>query len=168
MDVYDAVRTVLAVRAYQDKPLPAELIRKIVEAGRMTASASNLQPWHFIAVEDRETLSKLGQLAATGHYITQAPFVVAVAIENTKFAVSDASRAVQSMILTAWADGVGSNWVGFQSLASVKPVLGIPSGLDVLCLVSFGYPVQKVGQGIKQRKPLNEVVSRDRFGQPFE
>jgi nitroreductase len=167
MEVFEAVRTVLAVRGYQDKPVPAGIVRRIVEAGRLTGSSMNRQPWHFVVVENRQTLRQLGAMAQSGPYIAQAPLAVVVAIEKTKFAVSDASRAVQSMILTAWSDGVGSNWVGFQGLADIKPLLGIPDTLDVLAIIPFGYPAQAVGQGKKQRKPLAQVASRERFGQPF-
>src|SRR5438445_9600700 len=101
MEVFEAVRTVLAVRSYQDKPVPANIVRRIVEAGRLTGSSMNRQPWHFIVVENRQTLRQLGAAAQSGPYIAQAPLAVVVAIEKTKFAVSDASRAVQSMVLTA-------------------------------------------------------------------
>ena len=168
MDVFDAVRTGLSVREYQEKAVPAELVRQIVEAGRLTASSMNGQPWHFIVVEDRGALRKLGSLARTGPYLASAALAVAVAIEDTKYAVSDASRAIQSMILVAWAEGVGSNWVGFFGLDAVKPVLGIPENLNLLAIVSFGYPAHPAGKGKKQRKPLSEVASRERFGQPFE
>ena len=168
MEVFEAVRTVLAVRSYQDKPVPPDIIRRIVEAGRLTASSMNGQPWHFIVVENRETLRQLGTLARTGPYVAQAPLAIVVAIEKTRFAVSDASRAIQSMILTAWAGGVGSNWVGFQGLTEVKAVLGIPDDLDVLAILPFGYPAQAHGQGKKQRKRLSEVAHRGRFGRPFE
>jgi nitroreductase len=168
MEVYEAVRTVLAVRQYQERPVPLEVVRRIVEAGHLTASAKNGQPWHFIVIENRETLRQLGALARTGPYIAQAPLAIAVAIENTPFAVSDASRAIQSMILTAWSDGVSSNWVGFQGLNEVKALLGIPEQLGLLAVLPFGYPAQATGQGKKQRKPLSEVAHRERFGQPFE
>ncbi len=167
MDVFDAVRTVLAVRHYRDAPVPPEIVRRIVEAGHLTASSMNKQPWHFILVENRDTLRRLAELAPTGPYIAEAPLAIVVAIDDTRFAVSDASRAIQSMILTAWAAGVGSNWVGFHGLDTVKPVLGIPDNLDVLAIVPFGYPAQATGQGHKARKPLGEVFSRDRFGQPL-
>lgn len=167
MEVFEAVRTVLAVRSYHDRPIPPETVRRIVEAGRLTASSMNRQPWHFIVVENRETLRHLGALARTGPYIAQAPLAVVVAIEKTRFAVSDGSRAIQSMILTAWSEGVGSNWVGFLDLADVRPVLGIPESLDVLAIVPFGYPARAYGRGRKQRKPLSHVAHRERFGEPF-
>ena len=168
MDVFDAVRTVLAVRSYKEKPVPRDIVRRIVEAGRLTGSSMNGQPWQFVVVEDRDTLRQLGRLGRSGPYIAQAPLAVVVAIEKTRYAVSDASRAIQSMILTAWSEGVGSNWVGFLGLTEVKPLLGIPDDLDVLAILPFGYPAQALGRGKKRRKPLSQVAYRERFGHPFE
>jgi len=168
MEAFEAVRTVLAVRSYQDKPVPDAVVRRIVEAGRLTGSGMNGQPWHFIVVRDGETLRRLGALASSGAYVAQAPLAIVVATEKTRFAVSDASRAIQSMLLTAWADGVGSNWVGFGGLEKVKAVLAIPAGLDVLAILPFGYPARAVGRGKKQRKPLREVAHLERYGRPFE
>ncbi len=168
MEVFEAIRTVLAVRRYQDKPVPDEVIRRIVEAGRLTASAKNAQPWHFVVVQNQETLRRLGAMVRTGPYVAQAPAAIVVAIEPTPFAVSDASRAIQDMILAAWAEGVGSNWVGFAGgLTAIKPLLGIPPELDVLAILPLGYPVQTVGRGRKNRTPLAEVASRERYGQPY-
>lgn len=167
MEVFDAVRTVLAVREYQDKPVPPPTISHIVEAARLTASSQNGQPWHFIVVEDRETLGKLGSIARSGRYVAQAAFAVVVATERSRFAVSDGSRAIQSMVLTAWSEGVGSNWVGFQGPNEIKPVLGIPDDIDVLAIVPFGYPIKVRTKGKKRRKSLAEVAHRGRFGQPF-
>jgi nitroreductase len=167
MDVFDAVRTVLAVRHYRDTPVPAETVRHIVEAGHLTASSMNKQPWHFILVDNRDTLKRLADLAPTGPYIAEAPLAVVVAIDDTRFAVSDASRAIQSMLLTAWADGVGSNWVGFGGLDGARSLLDIPGDLDVLAILPFGYPTRTLGRGKKQRRPLREVAHQERFGRPF-
>ena len=167
MDVFETVRTVLAVRAFQDKPIPVEVIHKIVESAWLTASSINGQPWHFIVVENRDTLKKLGELARTGPYIPQAPLAVVVAMEQSRYAVSDVSRAIQSMILTAWSEGVGSNWVGYQNLEQTKSLLGIPADVEVMAILPFGYPVKKLGKGRKNRKPLEQVAHREHFGQPF-
>ena len=168
MKVFEAVKTVLAVRSYQDKPISPEVTQRIVEAAHLSASSMNLQPWHFIVVEDRDTLEKLGGIATFGPYIAQSALAIAVLIEKSRFSVSDASRAVQSMILTAWEAGVGSNWVGFFGLEAVNSLLEIPKDLDVLAIVPFGYPVEEIGKGIKKRKPFTEVFSKEKFGQPFE
>ncbi|MCC7370786.1 MAG: nitroreductase family protein [Chloroflexi bacterium] len=169
MDVYEAIRTVLAVRQFQDKPVPAEIIGKIVESARLTSSSRNGQPWHFIVVENRATLRKLGEIATTGPYTADAAFAVVVAYEKaSEFGVSDASMAVHSMMLTGWGEGVGSNWVGFANrFAALHDLLGLPETYDVLAILPFGYPVKEIGKGKKRRKELGEVASRERFGQPF-
>jgi nitroreductase len=168
MEVFDAIRTLLAVRQYKSDPVPEAIIREILEAGRLTASGMNAQPWHFIVVEDRASLQQLGALVRTGPYIAQAQAAIVVAYTPSRLAISDVSRAIQSMLLTAWSHGVGSNWAGFGGLDAVKPVLGIPDSLDVLAILPLGYPAQEIGQGKKERKPLSEVASREKYGQGYE
>ena len=167
MEVFKAVRTVLAVRSYHEKPVPQDAVLRIVEAGRLTASSMNRQPWHFIVVGDRDMLRKLAAIARTGPYIAQAPLVIVIAVEKSVYAVSDASRAIQSMILTAWSEGLGSNWVGFMDLTEVNALLDIPESLDVLAILPIGYPAQALGAGKKRRKALAEIAHQERFGQPF-
>ena len=168
MDTMEAIRTVLAVRSFEDKPIPQSIVKEIVEAGRLTASSINGQPWHFIVVQDKQTLQKLGQLAKTGPYIAQAPLAIVVAMSQSPYDVSDGSRAIQDMILAAWSQGIGSNWVGFNNLPQINPVLGIPQDVTILAIVPFGYPTKQIGKGQKKRKPLGEVAYSEHWGQPFE
>ena len=169
METFDAVRTVLAVRSYTDQPVPSEIVRKIVESAHLTASSSNKQPWHFIVVQDREMLRQLGEvLSGNGPYIADAPLAIAVVIDRTPSAVSDGSRAVQSMLLTAWSEGLGGNWVGgVGPNAGARPILGIPEDRDILAILPIGYPTSRSGKGQKNRKPFDEVVYDERWGQPL-
>ena len=167
MEVFDAVRTVLAVRQFQEQPIPDPIVQHIVEAGHLTASAANRQPWHFIVVQKKEILRQLGALLPTGPYTAQAALAIVVGMEPSPYAVSDASRAIQSMILTAWSEGIGSNWVGFHPLTQINAVLGIPEAIEILAVVPFGYPAEAIGKGHKKRKPLGEVAHRERWDQPF-
>lgn len=162
--VFDAVRTVMAIRDYQAKPIPADVVTRIVDAGRLTASAGNRQEWHFVVVRERENLRALGSLVKTGPYIAKSAFAIVVAYEkDSHTGVSDSSRAIQSMLLTAWAEGVGSNWTGFGGLEGVRNKVGLPDRYEVLAVLPFGYPARPV-KGRKQRKPLSEVASAERFG----
>jgi len=70
------------------------------------------------------------------------------------------------MILTAWGDGVGSNWAGWVGMDSVRKEFGLPDSHDVIAVVPLGYPTRKV-IGKKRRKPFHEVVSAERFGTPL-
>ena len=166
--VFEVVRTVLAVREYQDREIPGDVLDRIVEAGHLTASASNIQPWHFVVVRDRQALRDLGGLVRTGPYIAGSAAAIVVAYERaSRTAASDASRAIQSMILTAWADGVSSNWTGFGGLDGVREYVGLPDTYEVFAVLPFGYPKRALGRGRKNRKPLAEVVSAVRFGTPY-
>ena len=101
---------------------PGELwFSGLFEAARLTGSSKNDQPWHFIAVERPETLKALSEVATSGRYVGEAAFAVAVAVRSDSiYGVSDGSRAVQSMVLAAWEEGVGSNWIGFANLEPVE------------------------------------------------
>jgi nitroreductase len=166
--VFEAVRTVLAVREYQDREIPEDVLLRIVEAGHLSASSMNLQPWYFVVVRDRQALRDLGGLVRTGPYIASSAAAIVMAYErDSRFGVSDASRAVQSMVLTAWADGVGSNWTGFGGLEEVRRYVGLPDRYEVLAVLPFGYPKRAVGKGRKKRKPLAEVAAAERFGTPL-
>ena len=168
MEVYKAVRTVLAVRDFQIRPVPDGLVNRIVEAARLTGSSTNGQPWHFIVVKERNTLRQLGSLVSSGSYNAQSAFAIVVAIDrSSQFGVSDASRAIQSMVLTAWSEGVGSNWTGWVGMNRVAALLDVPDSMDVIAVLPFGYPAHPRTGGRKRRKALSEVAHRERFGQPF-
>ena len=168
MEVYEAVTTVLAVREFREDPVSDEIVYRIVESARLTASSMNRQPWQFVVVQNRETLKDLGNIVSSGPYNAQAAFAIVVAVERSSpFGVSDASRAIQSMILTAWSEGVGSNWTGWVGMKEVASRLGVPEDLDVIAVVPFGYPTHVRTKGIKSRKPLGEVAHTEQFGQTF-
>ena len=126
METYDAVKTVLAVREFQSITLPEESVQRIVESARLTGSSMNAQPWHFIVVQRKDLLKELGDLVSSGPYIADAAMAVVVATEKTSvYGVSDASRAIQSMILTAWSEGIGSNWAGWVGMEDVGTLLDL-------------------------------------------
>ena len=101
----------------------------------------NLQPWHFILIRNRDRLKSIGELVTSGKYTAQASFAIAVATDkSSQFAISDASRAIQSMMLTAWSEGIGSNWTGWIGMTKVADLLCVPNNLDVIAVVPFGYP----------------------------
>jgi nitroreductase len=105
----------------------------------------------------------LGRLASTGPYIAEAPLAIVVCVTPSRYAISDASRAIQDMMLAAWSAGVGSNWVGAGGLDEVKTLLGIPEKIDILAILPFGYPAAPIGKGQKERKPLDEIVHWEKW-----
>lgn len=167
METFEAVKTMLAVRSYRDEVIPDEIVARIVEAARLTGSSRNRQQWDFIVVQDVDALNRLGELATTGSYISDAPLAIAVVVPDSAVGYIDGARASQDMMLTAWEAGIGSNWVGNVNTDDIKRLLNVPPERMILNIIPFGYPTEEIGKGVKNRKPLTEVAHEEQFGQPF-
>jgi nitroreductase len=167
MNVFEAIKTLLAVRTYQDRPIPDEVVTRILEAARLTGSSRNKQLWDFVVVRNKETLKTLGSLASTGPYIADAAMAIAVVVPDAPVGYMDGARATQNMMLAAWEEGIGSNWVGNMNNDEVRRLLNVPQEKMVLNVIPFGYPDKPVGAGRKERKPLAEVAHSERFGQAY-
>ena len=167
MEVSQAVRTMLAVRKYQDKAIDEATVTRIVEAGRLTGSSRNRQHWDFVVVRDKERIKQLGALATTGAYMADAALAIAVVVPDTPSGVMDGARATQDMMLVAWGEGIGSNWVGNMNKPEIKELLAVPEDKIILVVIPFGYPAEKIGAGKKNRKPLSEVAHAEQYGSPY-
>lgn len=169
MDEFEVVKTMLAVREYTNQRISDEALRRILDAGRMTASRKNLQPWHFVVVRDKLLLAQLADLAPSGDYIRQAALAIVVFLQNDRpVTMTDGARAVQSMMLVAWGEGIGSNWVGWLKREEIMELLGAPANHYLLTVLPFGYPTHKISLGKKNRKALSEIAYAERFGKHFE
>ncbi len=165
MDTFECIRKRRDIRSFIEKEVPGDVIRKIIEAGRLAPSAMNLQPWHFIVIKDKQTIRYLGPLCTSGRFIVDASFAVVVVTDpSNKWHEIDGARAVQNMALAGWNEGVGCCWIGAIDRDRVKELLGIPKTLHVLTILPFGYPEQFTVKRKKNRKSLDEVVHREKFG----
>lgn len=167
MEVFQAIKSMLAIRSYQERPIPDEAVTKIVEAGRLTGSSRNTQQWDFIIIRDRRRLQQLGELASTGPYLARAPLAIAVVVPDSPIGYIDGTRAAQDMMLAAWDQEIGSNWVGNVDTSAIKVLLNIPEAKLVLTIIPFGYSAEEVGRGVKDRKRMSEVAHWETWGQPY-
>lgn len=79
METTEAIHKWRCIRRFkQDEPVPEEALRKVLEAGRRAPSWMNVQPWHFIVIEDAEMKEKLAKLATGQKQVARAPIVIAV------------------------------------------------------------------------------------------
>ena len=168
MDVYQCLRSRRTVREYKSDPIPQELVRKIVQAGRWAPSSSNTQKWHFIVIQDRDTLAALGKIATHGPFIGQAPLAIAVVMDDAPRPQLDAGRALQQMELMAWSEGVGMCFVGVREedqQQAIKKLLGIPETMELITLLPFGYRAEGPKGLGTPRKPMEDIVHWERFGE---
>lgn len=150
--VLDAIRTRRSIRIYHpDKPLPAEAVQVIMEAGLRAPSSKNRHTTQFILIEDKETLEALSYMRERGcAFLRDVPFAVVVlgSPMECQYWVSDATLSAGYMQLQAWALGIGSCWSdvhgqftgnGQDAAEYVRNLLDIPYQLEVLCVLGFGY-----------------------------
>ena len=165
MDVLEAVRTKHAVRLFEDKPVPEDIILQILDAGRRSQSSKNTQPWQFIAVRHRETLKALSKTGDYAGHLAGATFAVVLLGEVKRdWTMFDLGQSAAYMQLAAWELGVGSCIASIYHPDQARTILGIPENLQVDVALSFGYPspenkTAKMGG----RKPIAEVVKWEKW-----
>ncbi len=173
MDAYQAITTLRSVRHFLDKPLPDEALNRILEAGRWTGSAKNVQPWEFVVIKNRETLSKLAACGKFASHLRAAAVGIVVVTQPGWVGTFDAGRSVQDMMLAAWAEGIGSCIASLQDANCARSLLGIPGDRQVIG-ISFGYPQPDAPRTIEGqpreevlasvgRRPLNELVHWEKW-----
>lgn len=144
-ELFDFVKTKRSVREFDSRPIPSEVTQRILTAGRLSGSAKNMQPWHFVAIEKRETLVALSKCGTFAGHLAGAALGVALVTTDPFLRLSvpfDLGRASQNMMLTAWAEGIGSEMATIYQPDQARAILGVPDGFSIPWCISFGYPAQ--------------------------
>ncbi len=145
MDVIDAIRTKRAVREFKDQLLSPEEVDTILYTGRRAQSAKNMQPWHFIAIQERATLQALSQLGDYAGHLAGAALGVAIITPHpdVRFSIMlDAGQSAAYMQLAAWELGIGSCLATIYKPDEARMLLGFPDDLHLRIALSFGYPLE--------------------------
>ena len=168
MQVLEAIRRRRAVRNYQSKPVPPEILYKLIEAGSWAPSAMNGQPWHFIVVTDKSLLDKIAgsarqwalaneadigaapslhALLSDTHYdiLHQAPALILIAAAGSlRWSIETCAVASENIMLAATELGLGSCWIGLAegwlNTAEGRAMLDLPAGERILSCLAIGYP----------------------------
>jgi len=169
LDAYDCIVSKLDVREFDStRNVPLDVKLRILEAARLTGSAMNSQHWRFILVQGHDRLKMLANDSTTGKWVQAASLAVIVLTEEKhSFQLIDVGRVVQDMQITAWNYGVASCIFTGVDRAALQRDFSIPQNLAASAVVGFGYPAKKISGRKKNRKQIPELVSVDRFGQPF-
>lgn len=168
MDAFECIATKLEVREFTSQIVPSEIRLKVLEAARLTGTGLNTQHWRFILVDGRESLKKLAEDSTSGSWIGAANFAVIV-LTNPKynFHLIDAGRVLASMQLAGWNYGVGSGLFTGIIEERLRTDFGVPKELSPTVIVGFGYPANKLTGKRKNRMPLDNLVSFERYGNPL-
>jgi nitroreductase len=166
-------------RRYLDRPVEKEKIERITEAGRLSPSACNGQPWRFIVVDEPELRQKVAsatesEILRMNTFVHQAPVLIVIVREKSNFtsragdlikkrdySLIDIGIATASMIYQATAEGVGTCILGWFDERKIRELLGIPKSKRVELVISVGYTENQHRN--KTRKPPEEVITSNRY-----
>lgn len=159
MDTFLAIASRREVREYADTPLPDDVVRRILDAGRLSGSSQNTQKWEFVVLADKQAVAEFVYAPAN---VLGAQLVVAIAGDAAAF---DMGRAAQNMMLASWNEGVGSVPNGISDRDAAAEFVGAPVGI----VLTFGYPAKPRNVESRtadewsaraKRKPFDEVVRK--------
>jgi nitroreductase len=170
MNVSEAIRTKRAVRQFQEKALPEEVVQAILNAGRRSQSSKNNQPWQFIAIREKSILKALSEAGTYAGHLAGAALAVAILVPapDERFqTLFDAGQAAAYMQLAAWELGVGSCLASIYEPDKAQRILGYPAEWQVRICISFGYPLDEemLTAAPKKggRKALDEMVHWEKW-----
>ena len=162
MEAIEAIMGRRSVRRYTDKKIPDETITKLLKAAMNAPSAHNKQPWHFIVVDDKETMLKIPEYHQYSKMLEGASHAIVVLgdndIQTTDVWIHDTSAATENILVAAHAMGLGAVWLGVHPhetlIDGTKKLFNIPDHVTPLCILSLGYP--------EETKPPRENYNPER------
>jgi nitroreductase len=168
-------------RRYLPQPIEKEKLERCLEAARLAPSASNSQPWTFIAVTDEELKNRIGHLTynniiSFNKFVPQAPALLVMvlekpkvitqiggAIKKKKFPTIDIGIAAAHFCLQAAEEGLGTCMLGWFDEKAIKKLLNIPVGKTIGLIITIGYTPEDYKLREKIRKPFGEVVKYNSY-----
>jgi len=170
MDLAEAIKKRRSIRKYLTRKVENDKLDRVLEAGRLAPSAKNLQEWRFVVVRDEGRRKRLAEAAKGQTFVGEAPVVIAACATVTDYVMTcgqltypiDLAIALEHMVLTAAADGLGTCWIGAFYEEEVKKILNIPPEVRVVALLPLGYPDESPHP--RPRKEIGEIVAFESWG----
>ena len=152
MDALEAIHTRRSIRRYEDRPVPEELIQKMLAAAMTAPSARNAQPWQFIVIDDRKLLAEVARINPNAEMAGRAPLAILTCGDldlelSQGYWPVDCAAAAENMLLAAHALGLGAVWTGVfprqERIDGYRRLFGVPERVIPHSLIVLGYPAEK-------------------------
>lgn len=169
MDFFEVIRKRRSVRSFNSsKPVDEENIKKILESAIMAPSAGNTQCWRFFVIKDGNLKKQLAVEAGHQPFIAQAPVVIVVTADldhiergygergRYTYALQDTAAAIENMLLTVTALGLGCCWVGAFLEEEATRILGLPPNLRPVAILPIGFSAEE--PQAPPRKSIDKVT----------
>jgi nitroreductase len=167
------VDTLLAIASRRDErgtlpdPLPPDVVLRLLDAGRLSGSSKNGQPWMFVVPSGRGRIEALARAVSVPSNVLGAGLVVAILVRGRGPVLFDAGRAAQSILLAAWAEGLASCPNGIVDGDAARRALDATDDETPVIVLTIGYPAKRRDASVRtakewsesaNRKPLDEVM----------
>jgi nitroreductase len=167
MSFFELISTRHSVRAFEGRPIPEDVIKKILGAASAATSAGNLQSYQIVIVVKKESKALLADAAHGQEFIKDASAVFVFCADPKKsateygdrgaelYSIQDATIACAYAQLAAHSLGLGSVWVGSFDDDRVSQVLRIQQDVKPVAMLVVGYSAER--PEATPRRPLGEI-----------
>lgn len=160
MEFYDVVNARRSQRSYENKPVPRDILEKLVKTGCAAPTGVNKQAWKFVVVDDAEIKLQVAQSTKYGPFLADAGACVAIFYSaDAVTGIDDCCAAANNILLAAVAEGLGGCWIGSNKAPhgpAVKEILGVPEDWELAVMLAIGYVKQP--SDARPRKPMQDVL----------
>lgn len=161
MDVMSAIMERRSVRAFTDKAVSDAQVEQILRAAMNAPSAGNAQPWEFVVIRNKETLTKVTTINEYAAFAPSASVAILacgnLGLEKFKgYWVQDVSAAIENMLLAVQGMGLGAVWTGIYPMQNrvlaFQTLLNMPDEVIPLGLIVIGH-AETMPQPVDRFKP---------------
>jgi len=173
MSLFDVLKRRRACRSFIPKPIPAEILEKIVYAGHRAPTGGNIPYRFLIVVKDPEQLKML-KTVTPGYFGDSSAAIVVCTdlrvdggisnVDADQCSLYDAGAAAENIVLAAYALGLGASFIKSYPENALKTILKLPDGCRTELVVSLGYPAPNEPPAIRKR-PEGKITYYDKFGE---
>src|SRR3954470_22452804 len=135
MDAYLVIASKRDERRFAGRPIPDEVVERILDAGRLSGNSQNKQAWRFVVVDEANRRERLAQTAYRPSLVRDAALVIGICGRPY-----DVGRCSQNMMLAAWNEGVASCPAGLGDRAAAAEALALDE--EPVMAIAFGYPAR--------------------------
>lgn len=155
MDIYNKIISRRTIRKFKQVEIPVDILKKLVNAGRLAPSAGNRQPLEYFIATDNDLKVKFFSTLSWAIYIRPegnpqkgeepAAYIIIIVnnkIANTAYFKYDVGASVENMTISALEEGIGCCWIASFNKNKLSEILKIPESYSIDCVLALGYPLE--------------------------
>ena len=140
-----------SIRVYEPGVINEAAVTQILQAAMAAPSAVARDPWRFVVIRKKETLSTIAAALPNGGMLATAPLGIVVCGDleaahdrQLSYLLQDCSAAIENLLLCAHALGLGACWLGVHPredrVRKLREILQLPASVIPVACISIGHP----------------------------